>query len=83
MTWRHTEAEAIGFTFPGDVTGGCIRCLWDDAPEPRHDPTPDPTSPCRECGTNEYGVHSAAEWSHHPYRPTRCTCGHPIEEAPR
>lgn len=54
-------------------------------------PTPDPASPC----DLEWCQHRGAYWWHtalrvggdhdqwdrlHPHQPTRCTCGHPIEE---
>ena len=82
MRWVHSEAEAKGIVFPGDVPGGCIRCLWDDAPEPCRTPTPDPEWGCVKCGFSEK-AHPASRYTRgrHTYTPSRCTCGHPIEEA--
>ncbi|MFI0434094.1 MAG: hypothetical protein ACH36H_13250, partial [Candidatus Nanopelagicales bacterium] len=80
--WRHVEAEAKGIVFPGDVPGGCIRCLWDDAPEPCRAPTPDPASPCGYPGDTGTGCLGAFEhdpelWGYHTHQPTLClVCKH-------
>lgn len=77
MTWRHTETVAL----PGAET--CRECFADA----RHcyQATPDSTSPCHSCQrdgeTHDREVYIAPLG--HDHRPTLCTCGHPIEEAPR
>lgn len=96
-TYRHVEAEAKGIVFPGDVPGGCIHCLWDDAPEPCRNPNPDPASPCGfegcwmtglSCHCDDPsegcpGGHPITADGGHPFVATRCvTCGHAIEVAP-
>ncbi len=47
-------------------------------------PTPDPASPCRRCGRDLWNIaHPLIPGEprrDHPHQPTRCTCGHPIEE---
>ena len=53
-----------------------------------HLPTPDPASPCGHPTCNQRAiahVHMGAHgvYGRHPHVPTRCTCGHPIEEATR
>lgn len=78
MTWRHTNAFS---------NGDCREWLPDISPYREAcnctTPTPDPTSPCSavRCGDREV-IHRAYGYAH-AYRPSRCTCGHPIEEAPR
>lgn len=77
-TWRHAR-ETVNF-------GWCLDCGL----APCTTSTPDPASPC---GYPECEHDARATWTHppagpylhgsHPYRPTRCTCGHPIEEATR
>lgn len=65
-------------------------------PTIKHKPTPDPASPCGRiaasvaCGypASDPVMHGdayvrLAGWRvrfTHPHQPTRCTCGHPIEE---
>ena len=53
-------------------------------------PTPDPTSPCARRYLWTTGIldcmwdpNDHPEKSGHPHVPTRCLCGHPIEEAER
>ena len=88
-TWRHTTGEPCQADRPlvtaGVVTTAC-GCTT---------PTPDPASPCgalvatggnahvaewQDCGRPADGIHHMPA---HDYRATRCTCGHPIEEATR
>lgn len=86
MTWRHAPHQwsvsdgTICEDVP-DIDGYACGCTT---------PTPDPTSPCGQlvrcchlyempCGTAKDDHGGIA----HRHLPTRCTCGHPIEEAPR
>ena len=71
-TWRHTTEKRIELgTYRGVVCGADI-CVHST-------PTPDPEWGCAKCLFSER-LHPR---DNHEYKPTRCTCGHPIEEATR
>lgn len=87
--WVHEDGDADGvcLVFIGIHCEKCmdpVQCLCNT-------PTPDPSSPCgyEGCVPGDLLTHEPCEfwavlehpWSGcHPHQPTRCTCGHPIEE---
>lgn len=76
MTWRHEDAwhsQLTGLTY-------CMARRKNGSPCECSTPTPDPAGPCGWDDCTATGIHHP-RWF--PHLPTRCTCGHPIEEATR
>jgi hypothetical protein len=75
--WVHVERDSAGMCLMLNPDESWCSCTT---------PTPDPSSPCGwrgRDGTWEIPCRNGGtlhEGLLHPHQPTRCTCGHPIEE---
>ncbi len=73
--WVHVERDSAGMCLMLNPDESWCSCTT---------PTPDPSSPCRRCGRDLWNIaHPLIPGEprrDHPHQPTRCTCGHPIEE---